>query len=58
MMKVGRSLVQMEWHLVGWSVSASVTFPCAMKSRGIFLLAPAHLGNYGKRAVKWLCVYV
>jgi len=30
-------------------------FPCTIKSRG-FLLAPAHPGRPGKRAVKWLCV--
>ena len=30
-------------------------FPCTIKSRSS-LLAPAHLGGPGKRAVKWLCV--
>jgi len=29
-------------------------FPCTIKSRSS-LLAPAHLGGTGKRAVKWLC---
>jgi len=32
-------------------------FPCIIKSR-ISLLAPAHPGGPGKRAVKWLCVCV
>jgi len=37
-------------------VSASVNLPCTIKSRS-FLLAPAHPGGPGKRAVKWLwCV--
>ena len=40
------------------SVSSSVIFPCTMKSRRRFILAPAYLGSPGKRAVKWLCVYV
>ena len=35
------------------SVSASVIFPCTIKSRHS-LLAPAHLGGPGKRAVKRL----
>ena len=34
-------------------VSASVIFPCTIKSRNS-LLAPAHLGGPGKRAIKWL----
>jgi len=34
-------------------VSASVNFPCTIKSRSS-LLAPAHQGGPGKRAVKWL----
>jgi len=38
-------------------VSASVIFPCTIKSRR-FLLAPAQAGSPGKRAVKWLCVRV
>ena len=37
-------------------VSASVIFPCTIKSRRRFLLAPAHLGSPRKRAVKQLCV--
>jgi len=39
-------------------VSASVFFPCTIKSRRRFLLAPAHPGSPGKRAIKWLCVCV
>ena len=37
------------------TVSASVIFPCTIKSRR-FLLALDHLGSPGKGAVKWLCV--
>jgi len=33
----------------------TVIFPCTIKSRSS-LLAPAHPGGPGKRAVKWLCV--
>jgi len=40
------------------SVSASAIFPCAIKSRRKFLVAPAQPGSPGKRAVKWLCLYV
>jgi len=36
-------------------VSASVNLPLHRKSRSS-LLAPAHPGGPGKRAVKWLCV--
>jgi len=36
-------------------VSASVIFSSTIKSRRRFLLAPAHPGSRGKRAVKWLC---
>jgi len=38
-------------------VSASDISPCTIKSRS-FLLAPAHPGRPGKRAVKRLCVCV
>ena len=39
------------------SVSASVIFPCTIKFRRSFLLAPAHpRGSPGKRVVKRLCV--
>jgi len=41
-------------RLVG--VSASVIFPCTIMSRNS-LLAPAHPGGPGKRAVKWLWWY-
>jgi len=37
-------------------VSASVIFPCTVKSERSFLMAPAHPGSHGKRAVKWLCM--
>ena len=48
------SLVQMEWHPAGWSVFLPLLiFPCTMKSRSS-LLALAHPGGPGKRAVKWL----
>ena len=39
------------------SVSASVIFPCTIKSRRRFLLALAHPGSPGKRAIK-MVVYV
>jgi len=40
------------------SVSASLIFPCTIKSRRRFLLAPAHRGSPGNRVVKRLCVCV
>ena len=47
-------------HIVG--VSASVIFPCIIKSRRRFLLAPAYpvtTGSPRKRAVKWfVCVAI
>ena len=50
----GHSLVQMGWRLAGWSVCLPLLiFPCTIKSRSS-LLAPAHLGGPGKRAVKRL----
>ena len=50
----GHWLVQMEWRPAGWSVCLPLLiFPCIIKSRSS-LLAPAHLGGPGKRAVKWL----
>jgi len=61
---VGCWLVRMEWHPVGlapsWivGVSASDSSSCTIKSTRRFLLALAHLGSLGKRAVKWLCVRV
>jgi len=39
-------------------VSASLIFPCTIKSRRRFLLAPAHPVSPWKRAIKWLCVCV
>jgi len=54
----GHWLVRMEWHPAGWSVCLPLLiFPCTMKSRSS-LLAPAHLGGRGKRAIKRLCVWV
>jgi len=50
----GDWLVRMEWHLAGWSVCLPLLiFPCTIKSRSS-LLAPAHPGGPGKRAVKRL----
>jgi len=51
----GHWLVRMEWCSTGWSVCLLplLMFPCTIKSRSS-LLAPAHLGGLGKRAVKWL----
>ena len=50
----GHWLVQMEWRPAGWSVCLPLLiFPCTIKSRSS-LLALAHLGGPGKRAVKWL----
>jgi len=44
----------MEWRPAGWSVYLPLLiFPCTIKSRSS-LLAPAHPGGPGKRAVKWL----
>ena len=52
----GHWLVWMEWRPAGWSVCLPLLiFPCTIKSRSS-LLAPAHSGGPGKRAVKWLCV--
>jgi len=54
----GHWLVQMEWHPAGWSVCLPLLiFPCTIKSRSS-LLAPAHPGGPGKRAIKCLCVCV
>ena len=50
----------MEWHAApaGWSVCLPLLiFPCTIKSRSC-LLALAHPGGPGKRAVKRLCVCV
>jgi len=55
----GHWLVRMEWRPTGWSMCLPLLiFPCTIKSRSS-LLAPAHPGGPGKRAVKWLwCVVV
>jgi len=50
----GHRLVRMEWRLAGWLVCLPLLiFPCTIKSRSS-LLATAHLGGPGKKAVKWL----
>ena len=49
-------LVRMEWRPAGWSVCLRLLiFPCTTKSRSS-LLALAHPGGPGKRAVKRLCL--
>jgi len=48
----GHWLVRMEWRPAGWSVCLPLLiFRCTIKSRSS-LLAPAHPGGPGKRAVK------
>jgi len=50
----GHCLARMEWHPAGWLICLPLlVFRCTIKSRS-FLMAPAHLGGPGKRAVKWL----
>jgi len=50
----GHRLVQMEWRPAGWSVCLPLLiFPCTIKSRSS-LLALAHPGSPGKRAIKRL----
>jgi len=55
----GHWLVRMEWRPAGWPVCLPLSiFPCTIKSRSS-LLALAHPGGPGKRAIKWLwCVVV
>jgi len=54
----GHWLVRMEWRPARWSVCLPLLIsPCTIKSRSS-LLAPAHPGVPGKRAVKRLCVCV
>jgi len=51
-------LVRMEWRPAGWSVCLPLLiFLCTIKSR-CSVLAPAHPGGPGKRAVKrlWLII--
>jgi len=51
----GHRLVRMDWRPAGWSLCLPLLiFPCTIKSRSS-LLAPAHPGGPGKRAVKPLC---
>ena len=55
----GHWLVRMEWRPVGWSVCLPLLiFLCTIESRSS-LLAPAHPGGPGKRAVNgcggWYC---
>jgi len=45
-------------HIQIVGVSAAVIFHCTIKSRRKFLLAPAHPGSPGKRAVKRSCVCI
>jgi len=53
----GYWLVRMEWRPARWSLCLPLLiFPCTIKSSS--LLAPAHPGGPGKRAVKQLCVCV
>ena len=50
----GHWLVRMEWRPAGWSVCLPLLiFPCTIKSRSS-VLALAHPGGPGKRAVKRL----
>jgi len=50
----GHWLVRMEWRPTRWSMCLPLLiFPCTIKSRSS-LLAPAHPGGPGKRAVKRL----
>jgi len=52
----GHWLVRMEWPPAGWLACLPLLiFPYTIKSRSS-LLAPAHPGGPGKRAVKRLCV--
>ena len=53
------AMVSLDGVALSWMVyvSASFNLPCTIKS-GSSLLAPAHPGGPGKRAVKRLCVCV
>jgi len=54
----GHWLVRMEWRLAEWLVCLPLLIShCTIKSRSS-LLAPAHTGGPGKRAVKRLWWYV
>jgi len=51
-------LLRIEWRPAGWSVCLRLLiFTCTIKSRSS-LLALAHPGGPGKRAVKWLWWWV
>ena len=53
-------MVRIEWRPARWSVCLPlIIFPCTIRSRSS-ILAPAHPGGPGKRAVKrlWWCGYV
>jgi len=53
----GHWLARMEWRPAGWSVCLPLLiFPCTITFRS-FLLALAHPGGSGKRAVKTVVVY-
>jgi len=56
----GGSLISLDGVAPSWMVGvyAYVIFPCTIKSRRRFLLAPAHPGSPRKRAIKQLCVCV
>ena len=57
-MKVDCWLVRMECRPPGLSVCPTlVILLSTIKSRRSFLLAPAHPGGPGKRAIKRLCVW-
>jgi len=54
----GHWLVWIEWCPAGWSVCLPLLiFPCTIKSKSS-ILAPAHLGGPGRRAIKQLWWYL
>jgi len=55
----GGSLISLDGVTPSWIVivSVSVIFPCTIKSRR-FLLASAHPGSPGKRAIKLSCMFI
>ena len=58
-MELGDWLVRIKLHQAGWSACLLLLSSLApQKSRRRFLLAPAHPGSPGKRAVNQLCVCV
>ena len=51
-------LVWMEWRPAGWLVCLPLLiFPCTIKSRSS-ILAPAHLGGFGKKGRKTVVVVI